>query len=91
MAIGVLKALEQHQIAVPERISIVGFNDIPTAEYLTPSLTTVKTYTELMGETGVQLLLHTVRNGPNEVGRKVTIPTELMIRNSSASPFTASI
>ncbi|MET3207339.1 UNVERIFIED_CONTAM: LacI family transcriptional regulator [Paenibacillus sp. PvR008] len=91
VAIGVLKALEQHQIAVPERISIVGFNDIPTAEYLTPSLTTIKTYTELMGETGVQLLLHTVRNGPNEVGRKVTIPTELMIRNSSASPLTDSI
>ncbi|MEK4734384.1 LacI family DNA-binding transcriptional regulator [Paenibacillus sp. FSL L8-0641] len=84
VAIGVLKALERHHLAVPERISIVGFNDIPTAEYLTPSLSTVKTHTELMGETGVQFLLHTVRNGANEVGRKVIIPTELMIRNSSA-------
>ncbi|QYK64639.1 LacI family DNA-binding transcriptional regulator [Paenibacillus sp. S25] len=84
VAIGALKALEHHHLAVPERISIVGFNDIPTAEYLTPSLSTVKTHTELMGETGVQLLLHTVRNGANEVGRKVIIPTELMIRNSSA-------
>ena len=83
MAIGALKALHEHNISVPKEVSIVGFNDIPNAEYTVPSLTTVRTHTELMGVTGVKLLMDIINNGPNDIGRKVIIPTEFIIRNST--------
>ncbi|HHW68272.1 MAG: transcriptional regulator [Defluviitaleaceae bacterium] len=83
MAIGALKALHEHNISVPDQVSIVGFNDIPNAEYTVPSLTTVRTYTEFMGVTGVKLLMDLIENGANDIGRKVIIPTEFIIRNST--------
>lgn len=83
MAIGALKALHEHKISVPEQVSIVGFNDIPNAEYTVPALTTVRTYTELMGITGAKLLKDIIENGKNDIGRKVVIPTELIIRKSA--------
>ncbi len=81
MAIGCLKALGEAQIAVPERVSVIGVNDISIAEYLSPSLSTVRIDTELMGETAVDLLLEQVSG--RQVAKKVTLGTELLIRQSS--------
>ena len=82
MAIGALKALHHHKIKVPEQVAIIGFNDIPTAEYTVPSLTTVRTYTEIMGKTALTLLLTTINEQQKEIGLKVEIPTKLIIRKS---------
>lgn len=57
MAVGCLRALHEKMVRVPEEISIVSFNDIPTSAFLHPPLTTVKVHTEFMGETAVELLL----------------------------------
>ncbi|NMA83393.1 MAG: LacI family DNA-binding transcriptional regulator [Epulopiscium sp.] len=83
IAIGALKALHEYQIKVPDQVSIVGFDDIPNAEYTVPSLTTVRAYTEYMGETGVKLLLDRIKNGDSEIGRRVYIPTQMIIRDST--------
>lgn len=53
MAIGVMNELAAQQIKVPETISVVGINDLSFARYLNPPLTTVKTFTEEMGEVSV--------------------------------------
>ena len=62
-------------------ISIIGFNDIPTAKYMVPPLTTVRLYMEFMGEYAVKLLEERIIHG-REICVKVSIPTKLYIRDS---------
>ncbi len=82
MAIGVLRAIHEKHLRVPEDISIVGFNDIPTSRYTVPPLTTVHVHKEFMGETAVALLLERLNQG-REIAKKVIIPTTLCIREST--------
>ena len=81
MAIGAYKAINEAGLKVGEDISIVGFDDIYTSQFLTPSLTTVKVYTDCMGETAVETLLEKIKS-KREIPRKILIPTKLIIRES---------
>lgn len=81
MAIGCLRALHEENIPVPERVSIIGVNDISVSKYVYPPLSTVKVYTELMGETAVDLLLEQMTE--RKISKKVIISTLLEIRGSS--------
>lgn len=81
MAIGCLRALQEEGIAVPGRVNIIGVNDISISKYVFPPLSTVKVYTELMGETAVDLLLE--RLADRHVPKKVVLSTKLEIRGSS--------
>ena len=81
MAIGCLRALNEHEIAVPERVNIIGVNDISISQYLSPALSTVKVYTGLMGETAVDLLMERLLG--RNVAKKVILSTKLNIRKSS--------
>jgi len=81
MAVGAIRALNELNFKIPEDISIVGFNDIPTAEYLMPPLTTVKVYTEYMGRTAVEKILSKI-NFDRTIPQKTVIPTELIERES---------
>jgi len=81
MAIGAYKAVIEAGLNIPKDISIVGFNDISTAKYMTPALSTVKVHTDFMGETAVELILERLKNG-RSICKKVIIPTKLMIRES---------
>ena len=80
MAIGAIRAIHEAGLKIPEDIAIVGFNDIPNAMYLVPPLTTVKVYTEFMGETAVVLALERIAG--RERSKKCIIPTELILRDS---------
>jgi LacI family transcriptional regulator len=80
MAIGALRALQELRISVPSDIAIVSFDDIEMAEFCSTPLTTVKVHTKEMGQTGVKLLLDRI-NG-RKLPLKVTVPTELVIRQS---------
>lgn len=86
IAVGCYKAASELGIKIPEELSIVGFNDVATAKYMMPPLTTVKLYTEVMGETAVDLLIDRLTN-KREVSKKIVIDTKLMIRESSAEPL----
>jgi len=83
MAIGALRALHEAGVQVPGEISIVGFNDIATSKFLQPALTTVKIFTEFMGETSVELLLERIQSR-REIAKKVIIPSKLIVRESTA-------
>ena len=89
IAIGAYKAVEEHKLSIPEDISIVGFNDISIAQYMSPPLTTVKIYTDFMGETTVSLLMERIRDG-RKLSKKVILPTELVIRKSCIEKNTVS-
>jgi LacI family transcriptional regulator len=81
MAIGALRALHEEDIPVPDRVSIIGVNDISVSKYVYPPLSTVKVFTELMGETAVDLLLE--RLSDRQIAKKVILSTQLEIRESS--------
>jgi LacI family transcriptional regulator len=85
IAIGMLQRLREIGVRVPQDISIVGFNDIPLAGLLEPALTTVRVPQLQMGVAGANLLIDHLEGKPiGEV--RVTLPTELIIRASSAAP-----
>lgn len=81
MAIGAMRALNEAGLRVPSDVSIVGFNDIEAASFSSPPLTTVKVYTEEMGEVGLKLLLERI-NG-RKLPLKVVVPTKLIERGST--------
>lgn len=81
MAIGCLRALLEEKISVPERVNIIGVNDISVSKYVFPALSTIKIYTEMMGEAAVDLLLE--RLNERVVAKRVFISTQLLIRQSS--------
>lgn len=82
IAIGCLQALHEYDIHVPQEMNIIGFNDISTAKYITPPLTTTKVYTEEMGRSGVQLLHERIQEG-RETAKSVVLATKLVKRDSA--------
>ncbi len=85
IAIGMLKRLREIGARVPRDLSIVGFNDIPLAGLLEPALTTVRVPQLEMGVAGAHLLIDRLEGRPI-VDVRLTLPTELVIRGSSAAP-----
>jgi LacI family transcriptional regulator len=83
MAVGVIRALYDLEIKIPDDISVIGFDDIPTAEYLIPPLTTVRVYTEYMGSAAVERVLTKIKS-TIKIPQKTIIPTELIERKSVA-------
>ncbi|WP_344893176.1 LacI family DNA-binding transcriptional regulator [Nonomuraea antimicrobica] len=84
LALGVLDALKENRIPCPERVSVVGFNDIDFAERMSPALTTVRVPTYELGARGAELLLDMIYR-EREIST-VTLPVTLMIRESTAPP-----
>lgn len=81
MAIGAYKAIVEEGYSIPEDISIIGFDDIITAKFLTPALTTVKVYTDFMGESAVDILLERIKKNI-KISRKIVLPVKLIERES---------
>ncbi len=85
MAVGVLHAAYELGLRVPEDLSVIGFDDIPLASFLTPPLTTVAQPIYTIGETAAHILL-TQMNDPELPPQSVTLPTALVMRYSTAPP-----
>ena len=82
IAIGALRALQEADIAVPDQISIVGFNDSKVAKYVYPSLSSIRVDTREMGRTGVSLLLDRIAY-PRKISKKISLSTEWIKRAST--------
>ena len=83
MALGVLARLVDRGVAVPEEISVVGFDDIQMAAIASPPLTTVAVPAAAGGEAAVDLLLGALA-GPGGDGRQAReLKTQLMVRDST--------
>src|ERR1035437_2821125 len=84
-AIGATCAFQESGIRVPEDISVVGFDDIQTAAYMTPPLTTVRTPLKKMGELAARTLLEQIEESTRYVP-EILITPELVVRKSTAPP-----
>ncbi|MBR7834401.1 LacI family DNA-binding transcriptional regulator [Actinospica durhamensis] len=91
MALGLLRAVQQAGLRVPEDLSLIGFDDIPEAEYFGPPLTTIRQDFDELGRRALGTLIELVdlnagggpapRNAP-----RVTIGPGLVVRASTAPP-----
>lgn len=84
-AIGAIRAFRDHGIRVPEDVSVIGFDDIQSAAYHNPSLTTIRQPLRSMGSIAARILLERIR-GKNDHPPQVTVLPELIIRESTAPP-----
>src|SRR4051794_12995224 len=85
MALGLLRLLHENGRDVPGDVSVVGFDDIPEAEYFTPPLTTVRQDFNEMGHRSLHLLLEEIDSGTRSEQR-ITVPATLVERASTAAP-----
>ncbi len=85
MALGVLRAFREKGKAVPEDISLVGFDDVPEASSYSPPLTTVHQDFAQVGHRCVDDILRQIRSSSTEPGM-ILVPTTLVVRESTAAP-----
>jgi alanine racemase len=79
IAIGAMRALQEHNIDIPADVAVIGFDDIPVASFTFPALTTAKQDTILAGELLVNKLLQLV---DGEEAETELMPTTLVVRKS---------
>jgi LacI family transcriptional regulator len=82
MALGALKALEERGVRVPEDMSVVGFDDIPEAQFLKPSLTTIGLDFDRQGRMAMDQLLSMI-DPRIAVLHKQPLAPDLVVRKSS--------
>ena len=85
IAIGVLRALHEHGVKVPEQMALISVNDIPTARFVYPALSTVRIHSETIGAQGVNLLMERIRDD-RTIPLSVFVPSSLLLRDTTVSP-----
>lgn len=88
-AIGAMSAIRDHGLSVPGDISVVGFDDIVSASYQAPKLTTVRQPLREMGIEGARMLLEQIKTPAKEFPAEILMRPELVVRESTASVSTA--
>lgn len=86
MAIGCLAGLRAKGLQVPEDLSLVGFDDVPNARYLTPALTTVRVPIAEVGGRATERLLESVSEPEGGDGPHEVVAPTLSIRDSTLAP-----
>lgn len=82
MAISFMKTVMEAGVRVPEDLSIVGFDGIEFAEFVTPTLTTIQQPRHEIGRNGARVLLEALGNGTRP--KSVRLAAPLIVRNSTA-------
>jgi DNA-binding LacI/PurR family transcriptional regulator len=84
IARGVYEALRQSNLEVPGDVSVAGFNDTEGALF-DPPLTSVREFPEQLGQHLAELTMRSIKD-PLGVRKQMTIPTKLVVRQSTAPP-----
>ena len=82
-AIGAIRALKDAGLSVPTDVSVVGFDDILSAAYATPSLTTVRQPLLEMGKRGAEVLLERIANREQDYPAEIVMAPEFVVREST--------
>ena len=84
MAIGAMDAIKTRGLSVPDDVSVMGFDDIPTSNYVFPTLTTMRPPYDAMSERAVTEVIGLIQ-GAEIKPAKIRFPLELVVRNSTAA------
>jgi LacI family transcriptional regulator len=82
MAVGALDALATVGLRCPEDVSVVGYNDVRMARFVSPPLTTIELPAEQLGAEAARLALRAIEN-PAAPRRTVVLPARLIVRRST--------
>jgi DNA-binding LacI/PurR family transcriptional regulator len=83
-AMGAIRALREAKLRVPDDVSVVGFDDIQSAAYQNPALTTVRQPLREMGRIAAETLLRRIRHsGADAQGGEIMVEPKLMIRETT--------
>jgi DNA-binding LacI/PurR family transcriptional regulator len=82
-ALGVYEAARQRGLRIPQDLSVVGFDDLPAARWVSPPLTTVRQPLAEMGRVAAEMLGDLIEGVPLR-SQRVELATELIVRESTA-------
>lgn len=82
IALGILRALSEEGLRVPQDVSIICFDDQPYCAYLNPPMTTIEQNKEQMGRIAVRLLLDQIQSSQSPLREGIVLPTRLIERAS---------
>ena len=85
MAIGAMQGAREFGVATPAALSIVGFDDMAIASYISPGLTTIRQPAYEMGRMGTEILLDCIKKRAGGPVNKI-LETSIVIRESTAAP-----
>jgi DNA-binding LacI/PurR family transcriptional regulator len=85
-AIGAIRALREIGKHVPDDVSVVGFDDIQSAAFQNPGLTTVRQPLRQMGVIAAETLLNRINNSDTRPPKSITVEPEFIVRASTAPP-----
>ena len=83
MAMGAMMAIREAGLSIPNDIAVIGFDDIPSAKLVSPSLTTIAQHQRLMGQRAAELLFERLNGVVSNGGRNEQAPYELIVREST--------
>jgi DNA-binding LacI/PurR family transcriptional regulator len=83
-AIAAIRGLAELDLRVPRDVSVVGFNDVNVASFVTPSLTTIRQPREEVGKAACQMLLDMLED-PDSEGATIEFPCTLIVRESTGA------
>lgn len=85
-AIGAINAIKESGLRIPKDISIVGFDDIPMAMHIFPTLTTVRQPTHRQGSLAAEFLLRRIETNEQVERQEKILECELIVRDSTGTP-----
>ena len=83
LAVGALRALQEAQIAVPERVQLISFNGTSITKQVYPTLSSITVFTEEMGIQAIELLDNMMKKAEDFHPRMIKLSTQLTLRDSS--------
>jgi len=86
MSFGAIRAIQEAGLCVPDDIAVVSFDDIPAAARHHPPLTTVRQPIHQMGSIAAQTLIDQLDNNDTATPRRIILPTELVLRETTVKP-----
>ncbi len=86
-ALGLASELMASGVRIPEDVSIIGFDNVPSAAFARPSLTTLSVPIREVGMQALEMLISRIRLSDESPGRTVNLPVELVVRESTSTPL----
>lgn len=84
MTLGMLTALRETGLTCPRDVSIIGFDDFDWCPHISPPLSMISVPAAELGSAAAKVLIKRVRGANSGVAEKVLLPTELVLRESTA-------